>query len=77
MCGRRVSEKNERERRSMSAITTISFILCVLTCLYTPVHESLHTEQDLPLNFFELLDIETLIPTYVNEHLHASIELEQ
>ena len=73
----RMSEKNEGERRDMSGINTISFIPSVLTCLYTTVHESLHTEQHLPLNLFELLNIETLIPAYIDKHLDAPIELEQ
>lgn len=72
-----MSEKNKGERRSMSGVNTISFILCVLICLYTAVHKILHTEQHLPLDFFELLNIEALVPAHVNEHLDAAIELEK
>lgn len=77
MCSRCVGKKDEGKRGNMSAINTISFIPYVLYCLYTAVHENLHTKQHLPLNFFEFLDIETLVPANVNKHLHASIELEQ
>lgn len=72
-----MGEQNEGERGNMSGVNSISFIPCVFIRLYTAVHEELHTEQHLPLDLFELFNIKTLVPAYVNEHLHASVELEQ
>lgn len=73
----RMSEQDERECRNVSGVNAISFDRCILDCLYTAVHENPHTGRHLPLYLFDFFDVKAFVPTYINKHLHASIEFEQ